>query len=457
MNTQPFSYWLIRNRYYHQQLLNFYRFSVQPGKRVLQLDGKNGYVLDAIKPSYGVVVEGDMQARHEGKKCYPALRFIASLEELQPQEPFDYIIVSSSIMEAYDIQMLFEKLQPWCSPTTRIVIDTYSHVWEPILWLTQKLGFRRPTTLKNWISHQDLLTFLHLANFEQITAGSHILMPIYIPLLSWVSNKILAWIPGISMLCLHRWTIARIKPIPGHALDYGVSVVIPCRNERGNIEAAITRTPSMGAYTEFIFVEGHSRDNTLQEIKRVAAVYSLKNIRYFVQTGTGKGDAMRLGFANATGDILIILDADLTTPPEEMPKFFDALINGKGDFINGSRLVYGMEDQAMRFLNLLANHFFSLLFTWLLGQKIKDTLCGTKVFFKRDYEEIVNNRAYFGDFDPFGDFDLLFGAAKLNLKITDMPIHYKNRSYGSTQIKRFRAGWLLLGMSCVALKKFKIR
>jgi hypothetical protein len=176
--NHPFSYWLTKNRYYHEQLQNFYRFSIPPHKRVLQLDGKNGYVLHAIKPSYGLVVDADVQARQEGEKSYPDLKFVASLEELPTQEPFDYIIVSSSIMETYDIQELFEKLQPWCSPTTRIVIDTYSHVWEPILWLTQKLGLRRPTTIKNWISHQDLLTFLYLANFEPITAGRHILMPV---------------------------------------------------------------------------------------------------------------------------------------------------------------------------------------------------------------------------------------------------------------------------------------
>lgn len=230
-----------------------------------------------------------------------------------------------------------------------------------------------------------------------------------------------------------------------------------CRNERGNVEAAVTRCPTMGKSTEIIFVEGHSRDNTLEEIQRVQKAYPEKNIRWYVQSGIGKGDAVRLGFAQAQGDILMILDGDLTAPPEELPKFFNALIDGNGEFINGSRLVYGMESGAMRILNLIANYCFGLGFSWLLGQPIKDTLCGTKVLFKSDYEKIEKNRAFFGDFDPFGDFDLLFGAAKLHLKIIDMPVHYKSRSYGTSQISRFKHGFLLLCMSFLALKKFKFK
>jgi glycosyltransferase involved in cell wall biosynthesis len=256
---------------------------------------------------------------------------------------------------------------------------------------------------------------------------------------------------------LHQWIIARPQAVVRNPNTLTVSVVIPCRNEEGNVENAVLRIPAMGCRTQIIFVEGNSTDNTLQEIKRVAHAYPEKNISWMVQDGKGKGDAVRKGFAHATGDILMIQDGDLTAPPEELPKFFDALVQGKGEFINGSRLVYGMEDKAMRFLNLLANFFFGKLFSWLLGQKVKDTLCGTKVLWANDYKNIVANRSFFGDFDPFGDFDLLFGAAKLNLKIIDMPVHYKNRLYGQTNIRRFVHGWILLGMSVVALKKFKCR
>ena len=211
----------------------------------------------------------------------------------------------------------------------------------------------------------------------------------------------------------------------------------------------------MGRLTEIIFVEGHSTDNTWDEIQRVAKKYPDRQIKILQQSGAGKGNAVREGFAAASGDILMILDADLTMPPEELPKFYDVLASRHAEFANGVRLVYPMEKEAMRFLNMCANKFFSIAFTWLLGQPVKDTLCGTKVLFRKDYESIVANRSYFGNFDPFGDFDLLFGASKLNLKIADVPIRYRNRTYGSTNIHRWKHGLLLLRMTMFAARKLK--
>jgi glycosyltransferase involved in cell wall biosynthesis len=239
--------------------------------------------------------------------------------------------------------------------------------------------------------------------------------------------------------------------------EYSVSIVVPARNEQGNIENAIKRTGKFGSRQEFIFVEGHSSDQTWEEMQRVKEAYPDHDIRVIRQSGKGKGNAVREGFDLATGDILMILDADLTMPPEELEKFYLALQQNKGEFINGCRLVYPMDKQAMRFLNLLANKFFGLFFTYLLGQRLKDTLCGTKVLFRRDYLAIMKNRHYFGDFDPFGDFDLLFGAAKLNLKMTEIIIRYRDREYGSTQISRFKHGWLLVKMSLFAAKKIKFK
>lgn len=454
--TNTFDYWLKRNWYYHKLLINFYRFVVPRDVRVLQLGCTSGYILHAVEPSYGIGVESDEQLRAQAQARYRNLTFIADIDELA-QETFDYIILSSITMEVEDIQIFLEQLSKFCHTGTRIVIDTYGYLWEPILVLAQKLGLRRPTTVKHWLSQADLVNFLHLADLEVVTKGSQILLPVYIPGLSWFINTFVVQIPFIERLCLSKWIIARPLLRLRQARDFSVSVVVTVRNERGNIEAAVQRCPSMGKHTEMIFVEGHSRDGSLKEIQRIVAAYPECDISWYVQDGIGKGDAVRKGFAHAKGDALMILDGDLTTPPEELPKFFDALVRNKGEFINGSRLVYGMESRAMRFLNFLANHGFALGFSWLLGQRIKDTLCGTKVLFKTDYEKIVKNRSYFGDFDPFGDFDLLFGAAKLNLKIIDMPVHYKDRTYGTSQISRFKHGMLLLHMSIIAWKKFKFR
>ena len=305
------------------------------------------------------------------------------------------------------------------------------------------------------MSPKDIENMLTLAGFEVIKSGNKMIFPVWIPFLSAFLNTFVANLPLISRLGVIQYVVAR--PRPEGKREYSVSIVIPCRNEKGNIKNAVERTPQFGTYTEIIFVESGSHDGTFEEIKRVAEEYAgKKNIRYFEHGPNGtKGSCVRQGFREAKGDVLMILDADLTMQPEDLPKYYRAIASGRGEFINGSRLVYQLEDESMRFLNILGNKFFSIMFSWLLGQRLKDTLCGTKVLFKLDYEKIADGRKYFGDFDPFGDFDLLFGAAKLNLKIVEIPIRYQARTYGSTQIQRWRHGWLLLKMTFFAMRKIK--
>lgn len=300
----------------------------------------------------------------------------------------------------------------------------------------------------------DIQNLLELSGFELVREERRFLIPIYIPIVSWFCNTILVQLPVFRWFALNTVFVAR-KKHQIYKQDPVVSVIIPCRNERGNIESAVQRLPKMGKHTEIIYVEGHSEDNTYEECLRVQKQYTNLDIKVFQQSGKGKGDAVRLGFDEATGDILMILDADLTVPPEDLPKFYEAISTGQGDFINGSRLVYNMESEAMRPLNLMGNKFFSWAFSFLLSQKFRDTLCGTKVLWKKDYQKIIEGRSYFGNFDPFGDFDLLFGAAKLNLKIVEIPIRYRNREYGETQISRFNHGWLLLKMTLFAMRKIK--
>jgi glycosyltransferase involved in cell wall biosynthesis len=318
------------------------------------------------------------------------------------------------------------------------------------------LGIRKPREYQNWLPPQDIANLLNLSNFDVIRSDSFVLLPKRIWPISALCNYILSLLPGFRLFNLVNLVIARRLPQPESDKDLSVSVIVPTRNERGNIEDAIKRIPDMGRETEIIFVDGNSTDGTAEEIENQIKKHPQRKIRLIHQgNGIGKGDAVRKGFAAATGDVLVIQDADLTAPPEDLPKFFAAIRDGKGEYINGSRLVYPMEKQAMRFLNLLANKFFGSLFTWLLGQRFRDTLCGTKMIRKKDYEVIVANRSYFGDFDPFGDFDLIFGAVKQNLKVIEVPVGYRARTYGETNISRFRHGWLLLKMSWVAFKKIK--
>ena len=384
--------------------------------------------------------------------------FVQAGEQLEVPRTFDVIILSETINFAADVQRLVENLQAVATPQTRLIINFHSSLWRPALTLATALGLKSPNPQSNWLSHKDVWNLCQLAGWEVVKTQWRILFPLPVPGLDQFFNRWLA--PLLPVFCLTVFVVARFRPraSPASTADAAaprVSVIVPARNEAGNIEAAVRRTPPLGAGTELIFIEGNSRDNTWEEIERVAAAFPDREIKTLRQTGKGKGNAVREAFAVATGDILMILDADLTMPPEELPKFYKALVSGHAEFANGVRLVYPMEEHAMQFLNLCANKFFGVAFTWLLGQTVQDTLCGTKVVYRRDYEKIAANRAYFGDFDPFGDFDLLFGADKLNLKIADIPIHYRERTYGSTNIQRWSHGWLLLRMMTFAAKKLK--
>lgn len=379
--------------------------------------------------------------------------FIQAGEELAlPGKSFDYIILSETVNLAADVQRLFERLELVSHANTRLIINIHSALWRPIIWGGTSLGLRNQQPESNWLSKEDIAGLLHLTGWELIRHEPRILCPVKLLGIEQILNRWLA--PLLPSLCLSVFTIARLAPRESRA-EKTVSVVIAARNESGNIQAVIERTPEMGVWTELIFVEGSSKDDTWDQIQLVRSTHPHKRIKLLRQSGQGKGNAVRDGFAVAEGELLMILDADLTMPPEELPKFYEALVSRRCDFANGSRLVYPMEGNAMQFLNLCANKVFSILFSWLLGQPVKDTLCGTKVLTRLTYRQIAANRVYFGEFDPFGDFDLLFGASKLNLKILDIPIRYKERVYGETNIQRWKHGWLLLRMVAFAALKLK--
>jgi SAM-dependent methyltransferase len=441
-------------RYYQPLLQRFFRFLVPPGLRVLELGCSSGELLAAVEPARGVGVDFSPAIIDRARQYHPQLEFhAADAAKFSTAEKFDCILLSDFVNDLPDVQELLTRLHQFAEPRTRLVLNVFNNLWRPILALAEKIGAKAPTPEQNWLSSADMKNLLHLAGWELIKMDTRILWPVRTPLLEPLFNRWLA--PLLRPLCLTVFMVARPRPSVPPDKHYRCTVVIPARNEAGNIQAAVQRTPEMGLGTELIFIEGGSSDNTWEEIQRVKTSYPDRDIKTLKQQGKGKGSAVREAFAAATGDLLFILDADLTMPPEQLPKFYEIARSGTADFVNGVRLVYPMEDEAMRFLNMVANKFFGMAFSWLLGQPIKDTLCGTKVLFREDYEAIGRNRAYFGDFDPFGDFDLLFGAAKLNLRIIDLPIRYAARTYGETNIQRWRHGWLLLRMVVFAARRMK--
>ncbi|MGD0914974.1 MAG: glycosyltransferase [Thermodesulfobacteriota bacterium] len=443
--------------YYHQRLIEIYQYLVAPGQRVLEIGCGTGDLLSALKPSVGVGVDFSEEMIRRARQKHPELRLIhADAHDLKLEEQFDIIILSDVLNDLWDLQVVFERLASLSGPGTRIIINSYSRLWELPLALVKRLGMAKPTLYQNWLTVDDIANLLSLVDFEVIRHRVEILWPLKTPVLSNLCNRYLAKLWPFKHLALTHFIVARLRQsLEPSVKEPLVSVIIPARNEAGNISQIFERTPQMGRGTELVFVEGHSQDDTYSAIEQAIETHPEWQCQLLRQTGAGKGDAVRLGFAEARGEVLMILDADLTVPPEDLPRFYQVLRSGKGEFVNGVRLVYPMEKEAMSFFNLLGNKFFSMAFSWLLEQKIKDTLCGTKVLWKHHYNMIVANRDYFGDFDPFGDFDLLFGAAKLNLKIVEMPIRYRERSYGATNISRWNHGWLLLKMVFFASRRIK--
>jgi SAM-dependent methyltransferase len=448
-------------RYYGGRLENAIRFNVRPGASVLEVGCGTGDLLAALVPSRGVGVDFSERMIAIARERHPDLEFVvADAEGLALKEQFDFIVVSNVIGDLVDVQRVLASLRRLCHDRTRLVVTDFNYLWGPAVRLAEALGLKPRQREQNWLQLADLEHLLALAGFESIKSGRDLIFPLPVPFVADAVNDWVCAIPGVSLLSANALIVARVAP-KKPAGDCKVSVIVACKDERGNIEELVRTVPRMGSGTELIFVDGHSEDGTVEEIERCIAQKAelnpaLDDVRVFTQPGKGKGDAVRMGFKEARGDVLMILDADITVRSEDLPKFYRALVDGKGELINGSRLVYPMEDQAMRFLNLLGNHFFGRMFSWLLDQRLTDTLCGTKVLFKRDYERIEAGRAFFGDFDPFGDFDLLFGAAKQNLKICEVPIRYRNREYGEIKIDRFKHGMLLLKMSALAFKRFKL-
>jgi len=452
--------WIRRNSFYYDEDRRYMRFLVPEGLRVLDLGCGTGGLLAALKPAYGVGVDFSPRMTELARRQFPNLEFVVGDAEdpeliASLRGPFDVILLSDTIGSLDDCQATLAGLQRLCHRDTRLVVSYYSRMWEPVLAVARALRLQMPQKHQNWLSTDDIGNLLALADFQVLKREWRQLLPRRMLGLGVLLNRYLAPLAIVRRACLRNYVVARPLRQAGYQAGISVSVVVPCRNERGNIEAAVRRIPRFCDDLEILFVEGHSKDGTLEEIHRVIAANSELDIKVLVQDGNGKGDAVRKGFEHARGEVLMILDADLTTPPETLPKFYEALVSGKGEFISGSRLVYPMQDQAMRFLNLLANHAFSLLFSWLLNQRFTDTLCGTKVLTRNHYRSIAANRGYFGEFDPFGDFDLIFGAAKLNLKVVEIPIPYSRRTYGETQISRFQHGWLLLRMVLFAFRKLK--
>lgn len=449
-------------RGFHAQLRRQFRHHIPPGSTVLEAGCGAGDLLASLQPRRGLGLDFSpaMVAKaRERHGAQPTLEFReADVQSAEITEQFDHLVLDYLTGYLTDIQATLTRLQAAAHPRTRLHLTTLNNLWLHPLRAAVALGGVMPQPPSNWLTHHDLFNLLELAGWEVVSFERLQLFPFDWPVASHALNDVAVRLPGVRHLGITLWITARPRRPVAVTGDISCSVIVPARNESGNIRAALERIPPLGRRTEIVFVEGHSRDDTWAVIQREAAAYRGPHVvRMLQQPGRGKWDAVRAGFAAARGDVLVIQDGDLTAPPEDLPKFYAALTEGTAEFVNGSRLVYPMESRAMRFLNLIGNKFFALALSFVLGQPVKDSLCGTKMILRSDYERLLRRIEVLGDFDPFGDFNLLFGSALLDLRIRDLPVRYRDRTYGETNISRFSHGWLLLKMTWFGLWRLRFR
>jgi hypothetical protein len=414
-----------KNSYYNENIRKLYASIVRPGKSVLEIWCGSGNTLSC---TYTMGAAG----RNEGIRH-------ASSAHLGKSGSFDYILVHDAAEYTHDIWEMLESLKGKSRKGTYVIISFINPVWEPVIKIANALGVRVKDKAHNHISRHLIRDMLEFNDFSVLLEGQRMLVPKRVPVVSRFFNAYACNVPVLRRLCLVQYMVARYDGSREKKRNLSCSVIIPCFNEEGNIRSAIGRVPKMGRFTEVVVVDDGSKDGTAQAVRSV--MRKKRHVKLVTYEGNrGKGYAVKHGFEKATGDVLMILDADMTVPPEELPRFFLLLEEGKGQFINGTRMIYPMEEQAMKGLHVIGNYVFGKIFSWLLGRRISDTLCGTKVLMRKDYEKIEMGKC------KWGDFDLLFGAAKLRLSIVEVPVHYMKRVAGESKMKTWKHGFVLLKM-----------
>lgn len=448
-----------KQRGFHAQILRKLRHHIPVGSKVLEWGCGRGSLLKGLEPSRGLGIELSPKMLEQARAQNTADNLEFREGDLQVagiDEAFDAIVLDYLCGYLTDVQKSLEQVRQSCHPRTRVYITSLNNLWKPFFWLGQKMGFVLKQPPSNWLTTDDLVNLLELSGFEVVKKSTEQLFPFKIPLLDGFFNRFLGRCPVFRHMGTSLFIIARPVMKPRIESEYSCSVILPARNESGHIKPALDRIEQLGHKTELIIVEGNSTDDTWEVIeKEVAAYKGPLDVSYMKQPGKGKWDAVFAGFAKARGDVIVIQDGDLTAPPEDLPKFYEAIASGNAEFANGSRLVYPMESEAMRPLNFCGNKFFALALSFVIDRPIKDSLCGTKMMLRTDYDRLLKRIEEFGEFDPYGDFNLIFGSSLLDLAIRDVPVRYKDRLYGDTNISRFSGAALLMRMTWFGLWKLR--
>lgn len=446
-----YNYYKKKNRYYYSQLKDLHRLYIPKKSKVLEIGCGTGDILKFVEPKNGLGIDVSPEMINTAKERYKDISFrVGDIEKLEIDEKFDYIIMANVIDHLTDVYTALMELKKVSHQDTKIIISSINPLWSIPLHIAEKLDMKTPEGAHNWVGVKNLSEILEICELQVIEQGWRFLMPIKIPKVSNLINSLFFKIPMIRSFGIIQFFVVKPAAIQNEVKIMSCSVIVPCYNEEENIKECIERIPEMGIGTEVIVVDDGSTDDTSSVVKKI--MLEKKNVRLIsYQKNRGKGYATREGLNASKGEILMILDADMAVPPEDLPKFYELIASGKAEFVNGTRMVYPMEGEAMRDLHIFGNKIFSHIFSYLLGKYVSDTLCGTKVFFRKDYQFMKMKE------DAWPDFDLLFGASKLGLNIKEMPVRYREREAGSSKMKTFTHGFLLLKMCLVGFIELKLK
>lgn len=446
-------------RYFHQSVNRAFRFLVPEGKSLLYYGRYIPGLLPGLKSSRCVVVShdpptGDDLAAMEAER----VQFIHSAyDAYRPEGTFDYVILHGALGESHDICTLLRSVRSVCTPATRLIIYQHNYLWQGVIALAERLKIIEKGATQNWISVRDLSAALNGMGFQVVRSFRQMLCPFRFGGLGRLINGVATLLPVLDFFNLNQYIVAR--PVGAAAAAEkkysSLSIVLTVRDERGNIEPVVKTLPAICPDQEILFVEGHSSDGTREEIERVMGLYPEKNIRVMSQPGKGQGDAIRTGFRAARGDVIILYEGDGTSLPEDIRFFYDALDSGRFEFVEGSRFIYPFDERSMPLLNKVGNIFFARWFSWFLGQHTTDVLSGIKAISKKEFATIDEHWGFMGLDDPFGDFELLYGAFRFGLTCCEIPMHYQPRTYGVSKSRVFRHGAYLLRMAARGFLMFR--
>lgn len=437
--TAPvWEFWHTKNKFYHGKIGELISGMVPPRAKVLEVGCGTGGLLASLNPSCGIGLNLADELTDQARRNLPQYQFYTvDVDQVKAPEGFcpDYVILNNMLDYIYDVWVMLENLQPFISDHTLLIITTNNPLWAPILRLASKIGQRIPDSPRNFITNKDIRSVLRLQGFDVVEEGMALPVPKQIPLIGDAANILLPELPVLRYSSSVQYIVARWRT-PRAPLS--CSVVIPCHNEEDNIAECVRRVANMGTWTEIVVVDDGSTDGTRARVAELMKTDHRVRLVVF-DRNQGKANAVRAGFDVARGDVIMILDADMAVMPEELPKFLKPLQDGSADFVNGTRLIYPMAGQAMKMANFLGNKGFCYLASWVARQRVSDTLCGTKALFRRDYMRMPLGRK-----ERWGDFDFLFGAARLKLRILEIPVHYQERRAGESKMRVIRDGWLFL-------------